>query len=123
MRRGEFLKNGTDSYGARTKVKVVKNKVAPPFRQAEFDIIFGHGISRAGDVLDLAVANEIVSKSGSYYNYGETRLGQGRDNAKQYLEDHPEMLDEIDNILRGRLGIPVRNRVGTAVVEVPTSLV
>ena len=123
VRRGEFLKNGTDSYGARTKVKVVKNKVAPPFRQAEFDIIFGHGISRAGDVLDLAVANEIVSKSGSYYNYGETRLGQGRDNAKQYLEDHPEMLDEIDNILRGRLGIPVRNRVGTAVVEVPTSLV
>ncbi|MES1228375.1 MAG: recombinase RecA, partial [Armatimonadota bacterium] len=82
VRRGEFLKNGPDAYGARTKVKVVKNKVAPPFKQAEFDMIFGRGISRAGDVLDLAVLNEFVTKSGTYYNYKETRLGQGRDNAK-----------------------------------------
>ncbi len=106
VRRGEYLKNGTEAVGARTKVKVVKNKVASPFRQAEFDLIFGKGISRSGDVLDLAVERTIVNRSGTYYNYGETRLGQGRDNAKNFLEQNPELLDEIDQILRGQLGLP-----------------
>ncbi len=107
VRRGELLKNGTESYGARTKVKIVKNKVAPPFRQAEFDIIFGKGVSTAGDVLDLAVMNELVSRAGTYYNYGEVRLGQGRDNARTFLEDNPEILRELDQKLREILGLPV----------------
>ncbi|ARU42144.1 recombinase RecA [Armatimonadetes bacterium Uphvl-Ar1] len=106
VRRGEFLKNGTEAFGARTKVKVVKNKVAPPFRQAEFDIIFGKGISTSGDILDLAVQNEIVNRAGTYYNYGETRLGQGRDNAKNFLEENPTLMTEIDQKVRGHLGLP-----------------
>jgi recombination protein RecA len=103
VRRGEFLKSGPDAIGARTKVKVVKNKVAPPFRQAEFDIVFGTGISKAGDLLDLAVENSLVSKSGTYYNYGETRLGQGRENARQFLEERPELVEELDSQLRALL--------------------
>lgn len=106
VRRGELLKNGTESYGARTKVKIVKNKVAPPFRQAEFDIIFGRGVSTAGDVLDLAVMHELVSRAGTYYNYGEIRLGQGRDNARTYLEENPELLNELDQKIRVILGLP-----------------
>lgn len=114
VRRGEFLKNGPDAYGARTKVKVVKNKVAPPFKQAEFDMIFGRGISKAGDVLDLAVLNEFVSKAGTYYNYKETRLGQGRDNARQFLEDNPEILMELDSMIRAKYGLV---KEATAVVS------
>lgn len=95
VRRGELLKNGTEAYGARTKVKVVKNKVAPPFKQAEFDMIFGKGISATGDLLDLAVEHSIVTKAGTYYNYGDTRLGQGRDNAKNFLEENPETFEEM----------------------------
>lgn len=102
VRRGEFLKNGTEAYGARTKVKVVKNKVAPPFRNAEFDIIFGKGISRSGDILDLAVLHEFVSRAGTYYNYGETRLGQGRDNSRTFLEENPELLEELDAKIRAK---------------------
>ena len=115
VRRGEFLKNGPDAYGARTKVKVVKNKVAPPFKTSEFDMIFGRGISKSGDVLDLAVLHELVTKSGTYYNYKETRLGQGRDNAKQFLEDNAEVFGEIDTILRAKLGMN-RNLAPTALV-------
>lgn len=100
VRRGEFLKNGTDAYGARTKVKIVKNKVAPPFRNAEFDMIFGRGISRSGDVLDISVEHGLVTKAGTYYNYGEIRLGQGRDNARQFLDDNPEVYAELDKKLR-----------------------
>ncbi|MCW5939942.1 MAG: recombinase RecA [Fimbriimonadaceae bacterium] len=103
VRRGEFLKSGPDAFGARTKVKVVKNKVAPPFKQAEFDIIFGSGISKAGDLLDLAVDGNLVSKAGTYYNYGETRLGQGRENARQFLDEHPELIEELDSKLRAKL--------------------
>ncbi len=105
VRRGEFIKTGTDSIGARTKVKVVKNKVAPPFRSAEFDILFGKGVSREGDVLDLAVEHSIIAKAGTYYNYGETRLGQGRENARTFLEQNQPMLNEIDKILREKLTI------------------
>lgn len=106
VRRGEMLKSGTEAYGCRTKVKVVKNKVAPPFRQAEFDMIFGKGISTAGDILDLAVLHELVSRAGTYYNYGETRLGQGRDNARIFLEENPEIMNEIDFKIRTQLGLP-----------------
>jgi recombination protein RecA len=105
VRRGEILKSGTESTGARTKVKVVKNKVAPPFRQAEFDVVFGQGISKAGDVLDLAVEHNLVGKSGTYYNYGETRLGQGRENAKTFLSDNPEVLAELEGRMREKLGL------------------
>jgi recombination protein RecA len=116
VRRGEFLKNGPDAYGARTKVKVVKNKVAPPFKQAEFDMIFGRGISKAGDVLDLAVQNEFITKAGTYYNYRETRLGQGRDNARQFLEDNPEILRELDSMVRAKVGL-VKDTSATALVS------
>ncbi|MBS1709068.1 MAG: recombinase RecA [Armatimonadetes bacterium] len=118
VRRGEFLKNGPDAYGARTKVKVVKNKVAPPFKNAEFDMIFGQGVNRAGDVLDLAVEHNLVGKAGTYYNYGETRLGQGRDNARLFLEDHPELLDEIDGLVRQKLGVKTGAKaIESAVVD------
>ncbi len=121
VRRGEFLKNGTDAYGARTKVKVVKNKVAPPFKNAEFDMIFGRGISKSGDVLDLAVEHDLITKAGTYYNYGETRLGQGRDNARQFLDDNQEVFAELDQKLRALLKpvvAPVAEPVlASAVVE------
>ena len=100
VRKGDPIKAGTEQIGARTKVKIVKNKVAPPFRTAEFDMIFGQGISRAGDVLDNAVTRNIVSRSGTYFNYGEIRLGQGRDNARNYLETHQEVFSELDGKIR-----------------------
>ena len=101
VRRVEGLKDSSGSFiGNRTRAKVGKNKVAPPFREAEFDIMFGEGISKSGEVLDLAVQLEIVQKSGAWFNYGETRLGQGRDNAKQYLADHPEVMAEIEQKVR-----------------------
>lgn len=103
VRRADAIKVGTEQIGARTKVKVVKNKVAPPFKQAEFDIIFGKGVSKSGDLLDSAVTKSIITKAGTYFNYGEIRLGQGRDNAKTYLEDHPEVFSEIDTKLRDML--------------------
>jgi recombination protein RecA len=100
VRKGDAIKVGTDQIGARTKVKVSKNKVAPPFKTAEFDMIFGRGISRAGDVLDIAALRNIVTKAGTYYNYGELRLGQGRDNARQYLEEHNDVFRELDQKIR-----------------------
>jgi recombination protein RecA len=108
VRRADQLKSGAEVYGARTKVKVVKNKVAPPFRQAEFDILFGRGISRAGDLLDVAASKGIVSRAGTYYNYGDVRLGQGRDNARTHLEERPELLAELDRKVRDavRAGAP-----------------
>ena len=101
VRRIETLKQGTDMVGNRVKVKVVKNKVAPPFRQAEFDIMFGKGISRSGSIIDIGVEMALIEKRGSFFTYGETRIGQGRENAKQYLEEHPEMMDEIEKTIRG----------------------
>ncbi len=113
VKRSEAIKVGTDQIGARTKVKVVKNKVAPPFKLAEFDIIFGKGISKSGDVLDNAVARNIVTKAGTYYNFNDIRLGQGRDNARNYLDEHPEVLGEIDSKIR----VAVQAERGSAVVN------
>ncbi|MDQ2679772.1 MAG: recombinase RecA [Candidatus Eremiobacteraeota bacterium] len=100
IRKLEQIKIGTDVVGTRTRVKVVKNKVAPPFRQAEFDITYGRGISKMGSILDVALERNIVGKSGSWYTYGETRIGQGRENAKAYLEEHSDLADEINTRLR-----------------------
>jgi recombination protein RecA len=106
VRRTETVKSGADPIGARTKVKVVKNKVAPPFRVAEFDILFGKGISRSGGILDLGVEQGVISKSGAYFSYNDLRLGQGRENARQFLEDNPKVCDEIEAILRANGGLP-----------------
>jgi len=104
VRRIGSVKDGEEIVGSRVKVKVVKNKVAPPFRVCEFDIMYDHGISREGDLMDLALADKIIEKSGSWFNYGDQRLGQGRENAKQFLRDHPEVADEITaRILANRL--------------------
>jgi recombination protein RecA len=100
VRKGDALKAGVDQIGTRTKVKIVKNKVAPPFKTAEFDVIFGRGISKAGDLLDIAAVKGIVTRAGTYYNYGETRLGQGRDNARNFLEENEPIFKEIDEKLR-----------------------
>ncbi len=100
VRRGEQLKNGTEAIGNRTKVKVVKNKVAPPFKVAEFDIIYGEGISKWGSLLDMAVERDIIHKSGAWFSYEDQRIGQGRENARQYLRDNPELADKIEKILR-----------------------
>ena len=100
IRRVETLKQGSEMVGSRARVKVVKNKVAPPFRQAEFDIMFGKGISRSGGVLDMGADLGLVSKVGTWFAYGDTRLGQGRENAKQYLEEHPELMEELDAKIR-----------------------
>jgi recombination protein RecA len=107
IRRISQIKDGQEVIGNRTKVKVVKNKVAPPFKSCEFDIIYGEGISRAGDILDLAVEQEIVDKSGAWYSYLDERIGQGRENAKQFLIDHPEMIREIENKVRLGYGLAI----------------
>lgn len=107
VRRIETLKQSTDFIGNRVRVKVVKNKIAPPFKTAEFDIMFGKGISKTGDILDLATQVNIVNKSGAWYSYNETRLGQGRENAKQYLSDNPVLLAEIDKLVRKHFEIAV----------------
>ena len=100
VRRIEALKNGTEIIGNRTRAKIVKNKVAPPFREAEFDILYGEGISKWGELVDLAVKLDIVQKSGSWFAMGELRLGQGRDAVKQYLQDHPELAEDIEAQVR-----------------------
>ncbi|WP_024746967.1 recombinase RecA [Levilactobacillus namurensis] len=105
VRRAEQIKNGTDVIGNRTRIKVVKNKVAPPFKKAEVDIMYGHGISQTGELLDMAVEKDIVDKSGSWYSYGEDRIGQGRENAKQYLADHPDMMAEVNRRVRVAYGV------------------
>ncbi len=114
MRRVESIKEGGEVTGNRTKVTVKKNKVAPPFKVAEFDIMYNEGISKAGDVLDIAVEMGIVEKRGAFYSYGDTRLGQGRENAKQYLRDTPALTVEIENKVREAVGLP-------AVVPMPES--
>lgn len=100
VRRGEQLKNGTEVVGNRTKVKVVKNKVAPPFRIAEFDIIYGEGISKEGTLLDMAVDRDIIHKSGAWFSYEDQRIGQGRENARQYLKDNPDVASKIEKVIR-----------------------
>lgn len=103
VRKQELIKQGTDVMGVRTKVKVVKNKVAPPFKEAEFDIMYGEGISKEGSILDVAAEMNILQKSGTWYNYGELRLGQGRENSKKYLRENPELRDEIEAKVRAAL--------------------
>jgi recombination protein RecA len=105
IRKMTSIKNGQDVIGFRTKVKVVKNKMAPPFREAEFDIIFGEGISREGDVLDLAAANGIIEKSGAWYSYKGDRIGQGRDNSRVFLKENPDIMKTVENDVRAKLGI------------------
>ncbi len=107
IRRIQAIKTRGDVVGNRTRVKVKKNKVAPPFTEAEFDIMYNEGISRTGDVLDLAVGFELVSKRGAYFRYGETLLGQGRENAKSYLAENPAMMDEIEQLIRQESGLPI----------------
>jgi recombination protein RecA len=111
IRRIGAIKDGDRVVGNRTKVKVAKNKVAPPFREAEFDIMYGEGISREGDLLDLATNNRVVEKSGAWFAYKGDRLGQGRENAKQTLRDHPELLLKIENEVKRALGLPVRAEI------------
>lgn len=103
VRRTSAIKNGEEVVGNRTRVKIVKNKIAAPFREAEFDVMFGTGISREGDVLDLSAEHEIVQKSGTWFTYGQERLGQGRENAKNYLREHPETMAKIEQEVRKKL--------------------
>jgi recombination protein RecA len=106
IRRIAAIKKGDEVVGSRARVKIKKNKVAAPFRQGEFDIDYGEGISRSGELIDLGVDHDLVSKSGSWYNYGEVRLGQGRENAKAFLLENPDLADEIDTTLREQMGLP-----------------
>ena len=107
IRKADVLKQGTEIVGNRVKVKIAKNKVAPPFKTAEFDIIYGKGISKEGDILDLAADVDIVNKSGAWYAYKETRIGQGRENAKQFLRENPDICQEIENQVREHYDLPV----------------
>ena len=100
VRKCETLKAGGEVVGSRTRIKVVKNKIAPPFKEAEFDIMFGEGISREGDILDLAAELGVINKSGAWYAYNGEKIGQGRDNAKKYLKDNPTVFEEIDTAVR-----------------------
>ena len=113
IRRIGAIKDGDRTVGNRTKVKVAKNKVAPPFRDCEFDIMYGEGISREGDVLDLAVVQRVVEKSGAWFSYKGDRLGQGRENSKQSLKENPELLRRIENEVKVKLGMPVRGEAPT----------
>lgn len=105
VRRAEQIKSGTEIMGNRTKIKVVKNKVAPPFRTAEVDIMYGEGISQVGEIIDMASEKDIVNKSGAWYAYKGERIGQGRENAKKFLTEHPEMRAEIEKLVRDEYGI------------------
>jgi recombination protein RecA len=100
IRRSSQIKDGENVIGNRTKVKVVKNKVAPPFKTAEFDIMYGEGVSKTGEILDLAVEFEIIKKAGSWFSYGETKLGQGRDAVKVLIKDNPELADELEQKIK-----------------------
>ena len=120
VRRGEQLKNGSEVIGNRTKVKVVKNKVAPPFKVAEFDIIYGEGISTEGTLLDMAVDRDIIHKSGAWFSYKDQRIGQGRENARLFLKDNPEIAAEIDKIIRDEAKQALAAGKGAAKEEAPT---
>ena len=120
LRRGQQIKDGTDVLGTGVRVKVVKNKVAPPFKEVEYDVTFGKGISKAGNLLDIAVKQEFVQKSGSWFSYNGERIGQGRNNVKQYLEDNPEVADEIEARIREKLALlsrPASDNGGEPEVE------
>jgi recombination protein RecA len=117
IRRIAALKDGDSVIGNRTRVKVVKNKVAPPFRDCEFDILYGKGISKEGDILDLGVAHDLIKKSGTWYSYKETRIGQGRENAKNFLRENKDILKEVEIAIRQKLAIPAHD--GTIEPTVP----
>ncbi|MCM8710642.1 recombinase RecA [Clostridium sp. SYSU_GA19001] len=117
VRKSDSIKQGEDVIGSRTKVKVIKNKVAPPFKIAEFDIMYGQGISSEGNVLDVGVKEEIIQKSGAWFSYNEVRLGQGRENAKQFLRENPEILLEIENKIREKYNLPIFNKTSVEKVE------
>jgi recombination protein RecA len=106
IRRATQLKDGEEVIGNRVKVKVVKNKVAPPFRKAEFDIMYGEGISKVGEIIDLGVELSIIKKSGSWFSYGETKLGQGRDSVKTILSDNPELMEELETKIKNEITKP-----------------
>jgi recombination protein RecA len=105
IRRGQQIKLGTDVVGNQARAKVVKNKVAPPFKQVELDIVYGKGISKTGELIDLAVEEDVINKSGSWFSYNDSKIGQGRENVKTYLEENPDLLQEIEAIVREKLGI------------------
>lgn len=113
VRKVDIIKQGTDIIGSRTRVKVVKNKVAPPFKQSEFDIIYGEGISKEGNILDVAVNNDIIQKSGAWYSYGDVRLGQGRENARQYLKENPELTKEVEIKVREACNMGVSKTISS----------
>jgi recombination protein RecA len=112
IRRIASIKQGQDVIGSRTKVRVVKNKVAPPFKEIEFDLIYGEGISREGDVLDLAVERNMVEKSGTWYAFGGQRIGQGRENAKQFLKENPKVLEQMEKEVLENVRIAKAGSVG-----------
>src|SRR5215467_13283687 len=116
IRKVTGVKDGEETVGSRVKVRVVKNKVAPPFKQAEFDLMYDRGISREGDLIDLAIEDKIIDKSGAWINYGDMRLGQGRENAKQYLRDNPALMDEITRKVLEKRGL-LGSVAGTAAVN------
>jgi recombination protein RecA len=122
IRRVGALKDGDTVIGNRTRVKVVKNKVAPPFREVEFDILYGQGISREGDLLDLAVENNIIEKSGAWFSYGGERIGQGRENSRDFLKIHPQMLAEVEAKLFEKFGVATRQVVPQPQVAPPESI-
>ena len=117
IRKGDVIKNGTDIIGARTKAKIAKNKIAPPFKVAEFDIIYGQGISHVGDVLDLGADLGIVTKGGAWYSYEETRLGQGRENAKKFLLENPHLLRTIENAVRKHYEMPELDEIKESIAN------
>lgn len=119
VRRIESLKQGGEVIGNRTRVKVVKNKIAPPFKEAEFDIMFGEGISTVGDILDLAADNGIINKSGAWYAYDGNKIGQGRENAKQYLRDNPTMCEEVERKVRELFNLEISGETGNGKEEKP----
>jgi recombination protein RecA len=119
VRRIETLKDGTEPVGNRTRVKVVKNKVAPPFKQAEFDILYGHGISREGGIIDMGVEHGFVRKAGAWYTYDGDQLGQGKENARNFLKDNPDLADEIEKKVKEKLGVGPRLDQPAEVSDVP----
>jgi recombination protein RecA len=120
VRRIETLKDGSEPVGNRTRVKVVKNKVSPPFKQAEFDIMYGQGISREGGLIDMGVDHGFVRKSGAWYTYDGDQLGQGKENARNFLQDNPDLADELEKRIKEKLG--VGPRVDAPATEVPVDL-
>ncbi len=118
IRKAENIKQDGEIKGSRTRVKVVKNKVAPPFREAEFDIVYGEGISRAGNILDMAVNMDIIEKSGSWFSYNGERIGQGRENVKKYLKENPEILDEVESKVRSNAEKAFEESLGEEIPEI-----